>query len=284
MRKLGLPVALLAFVACSDVPTRPTAPLRAAPDRATSFSRGTTGALIPNQYIVRFKDTESNVPARGREIEGLYGAKVQREYVAAIKGVLVNLADQAAPAVAANPNVIAIEQDQTVSLNATQTGATWGLDRIDQRMLPLSTTYSYTPDGTGVTVYIIDTGINFTHSEYAGRAFFGTDVGPNGSNTSGADCNGHGSHVSGTVGGTTYGVAKNVKLVAVRVLDCGGSGIVWRRHRRNRLGATQPDPPGRREHEPRRAVFVGAERGRDERHQRRCGLRRCRGQQRGKRL
>jgi len=97
----------------------------------------------------------------------------------------------------------------------------WGLDRIDQHLLPLSTNYSYTSTGLGVTAYIIDTGIRFSHSEFAGRAVTGFDAVDGGSAD---DCNGHGTHVSGTVGGTTYGVAKQVTLVAVRVLDCNGSG------------------------------------------------------------
>jgi subtilisin family serine protease len=121
-----------------------------------------------------------------------------------------------------DPRIAYIEQNQTMSLSTSQTGATWGIDRIDQRNLPLSGTYDYAADGTGVTVYIIDTGINFTHNEYNGRAFKGIDEVTSGGTA--ADCNGHGSHVSGTVGGTIYGVAKNVKLVAVRVLDCAGSG------------------------------------------------------------
>jgi subtilisin family serine protease len=93
---------------------------------------------------------------------------------------------------------------------------------MDQRALPLNGSYTYQADGTGVTAYIIDTGINFTHSEFGGRASTGVDEMTPGGNA--ADCNGHGSHVAGTVGGATYGVAKNVKLVAVRVLDCSGSG------------------------------------------------------------
>jgi subtilisin family serine protease len=103
----------------------------------------------------------------------------------------------------------------------TQTDATWGLDRIDQRARTLTTTFNYTNTGTGVKAYIIDTGIRFNHAEFGGRVTSGFDAVDDGSAD---DCNGHGTHVAGTVGGTTYGVAKGVDLVAVRVLNCSGSG------------------------------------------------------------
>ena len=109
-----------------------------------------------------------------------------------------------------------------MTASTTETGATWGIDRIDQHNLPLSGTYSYTNNGAGVTAYIIDTGIFFGHAEFGGRAKTGFDAVTSGGNA--ADCNGHGTHVSGTVGGNTYGVAKGVSLVAVRVLGCNGSG------------------------------------------------------------
>jgi subtilisin family serine protease len=109
-----------------------------------------------------------------------------------------------------------------MEINVTQTGATWGLDRIDQRSLPLSTTYSYTTTGSGVNVYVIDTGIRRTHNDFGGRAFVGFDSVGDGRNTN--DCNGHGTHVAGTIGGATWGVAKSVRLFAVRVLNCSGSG------------------------------------------------------------
>jgi len=107
--------------------------------------------------------------------------------------------------------------------DGTQTGATWGLDRIDQRALPLSTSFTYGATGAGVKAYVIDTGIRKTHSEFGGRAIHGFDGVLAG--LSSDDCNGHGTHVSGTIGGATYGVAKGVTLVAVRVLDCAGVGL-----------------------------------------------------------
>ena len=120
-----------------------------------------------------------------------------------------------------NPKVALVEADAEVQLEDTQTNATWGLDRIDQRALPLNGSYLYERTGTGVTAYIIDTGIVPTHQEFDGRASVGTDLVGDGQN--GIDCNGHGTHVAGTIGGSTYGVAKDVDLVAVRVFGCTGN-------------------------------------------------------------
>jgi subtilisin family serine protease len=134
----------------------------------------------------------------------------------------IELPAAAARALANVPSVALVEQDQMMTASATQSNPTWGLDRIDQHILPLSSSYTYNSTGAGVTAYIIDTGILFAHSEFGGRASTGVDEITVGGTA--ADCNGHGTHVSGTVGGATYGVAKSVSLVAVRVLDCGGSG------------------------------------------------------------
>ena len=126
-------------------------------------------------------------------------------------------------AVLSDSRVASVESDGTMRASTTQTGATWGIDRIDQRALPLSGTFTYTATGAGVKAYIIDTGIRRTHAQFGGRAIFGYDaVGPL---NLVQDCNGHGTHVAGTVGGSTYGVAKGVTLVAVRVLDCAGVGL-----------------------------------------------------------
>jgi subtilisin family serine protease len=168
------------------------------------------------------KDAVANVDGEVDQIGQSYGTSATYRYKSAVKGFAGKLSPAAVAALRNDPRIAYIEQDQTMSINTTQTGATWGIDRIDQRILPLSGTYVYNADGAGVTVYIIDTGINFSHAEYNGRAFTGIDEVTAGGTA--ADCNGHGSHVSGTVGGTTYGVAKKVKLVAVRVLDCSGSG------------------------------------------------------------
>lgn len=151
-----------------------------------------------------------------------FGADVRYVYEHALKGYAATLSEDSLGALAADSRVAFIERDDTVTTVTTQDGATWGLDRIDQRSLPLSTTYTYINTGTGVKAYIIDTGIRVSHSEFGGRAIDGYDA-VDGSLPA-VDCNGHGTHVSGTVGGATYGVAKGVTLVAVRVLNCSGSG------------------------------------------------------------
>ena len=226
MRKHHLIVALTGVLAaCADGSApAPTASARSSvtPTSAT-FARTADGDPIVGEYIIRFRDQETDVDGRVRSLNARIDGTVEHTYRSAIKGVFVRKMSAAAAAALRNdPNVVSVEQNMTISLATTQSGATWGLDRIDQRNLPLSTTYTYSGDGTGVTVYIIDTGINYTHNEYNGRTSFGVDeIVPS---TNGLDCNGHGSHVSGTIGGSTYGVAKNVKLVAVRVLNCSGNG------------------------------------------------------------
>ena len=149
------------------------------------------------------------------------GASVDHVYTAALTGFAVTLPTTEAARLTGLPGVAAVEPDRPVRLTETESQAPWDLDRVDQRALPLSKSYSYTATGSGVTAYIIDTGIHFSHQEFGGRATSGYDAVDGGSAD---DCNGHGTHVSGTVGGSTYGVAKGVGLVAVRVLDCGGSG------------------------------------------------------------
>ena len=180
---------------------------------------------IPGRYIIVFKDAVRDPADLGVALAAAHGGQVEHTYTAAIKGFAAKLPDRAITALASNPNVAFIEQDQVVHAVETQLNATWGLDRIDQRPLPLNGAYSYTFTGAGVRVYIIDTGIRFDHNEFGGaggRASSGWDFIDNDPDAS--DCNGHGTHVAGTVGGTTYGVAKAAGLVGVRVLNCSGSG------------------------------------------------------------
>ncbi|HEV2148255.1 MAG TPA: S8 family peptidase, partial [Longimicrobiaceae bacterium] len=173
---------------------------------------------IQDQYIVVLKEG-----ANPRSVAAIAGVEPRYVYEAALNGFAGRLNAGQLNALQRNPNVAYIEQDQVMKAVATtQTGATWGLDRIDQRALPLSTTYSYANTGLGVNAYIVDTGIRLSHSEFVGRVSTGFDAVTAGGDAN--DCNGHGTHVAGTVGGTTYGVAKAVNLFAVRVLDCGGSG------------------------------------------------------------
>ena len=154
---------------------------------------------------------------RARALDG----RVDHVYTAALNGFAVTLPARLAEQLPRIPGVVDVEQDQRVTVDATQAAATWGLDRTDQRALPLSNGYSYTSTGAGVTAYVIDTGIRLSHTDFGGRAVSGYDAVDGGSAD---DCNGHGTHVAGTVGGSSYGVAKGVSLVAVRVLDCNGSG------------------------------------------------------------
>ncbi len=204
--------AALVVAGCSDSvgPVDPGSP-----------SMRASGATNPT-YIVKFNDNVTDVPALARRLAAANGGTIRFTYQRAIKGFAASLSPTAAAALARNPSVAFVEADQIFTIQTTQTGATWGLDRSDQRALPLSTTYSYTNTGAGVTAYIIDTGILFGHTDFGGRAVDGYDAVNVG--TPADDCNGHGTHVAGTVGGSAYGIAKGVKLVAVRVLDCGGSG------------------------------------------------------------
>jgi subtilisin family serine protease len=204
-----------------------------------------SGTIVPDQYIVVLKPT-SEASAQSSAIGALQaaGGKVVFEYGSALKGFAAILPAQALQALRANPQVAYIEADQVVNIGpdlepgfgagagdaensdiqaqAVQSPATWGLDRIDQRTLPLNNSYSYLYTGAGVHAYIIDTGIRSTHTQFTGRATKDFDAIGDGQN--GNDCAGHGTHVAGTIGGVTYGVAKAVRLHAVRVLNCLGSG------------------------------------------------------------
>jgi len=205
--------AALTLAACRDAAT-PTQPPS---DALLSAADG--------RYVVVFRDAVADPPGLAGELVRVHGGSLLFTYSSAIKGFAARLSEPAARALARNPLVAYIEPDQEFRVDATQSmdanGDPWGLDRIDQGALPLSRTYTYTATGAGVHAYIIDTGIWSLHGDFGGRANNVYDA----FLATGEDCHGHGTHVAGTVGGTTYGVAKGVSLHGVRVLSCAGLGL-----------------------------------------------------------
>jgi subtilisin family serine protease len=185
---------------------------------------GTTPRVIPGQYIVVYKDNVADATAVTKQLFTARGITPLYTYGDVLRGAAVRLTDEQVTILRDDPNVALVEPDQEYTVQVTQNmdaaGDPWGIDRIDEVDLPLSRTYTYTATGAGVRVYIIDTGIQTSHSQFGGRASAVYDAfGGNGQ-----DCHGHGTHVAGTVGGSTYGVAKGALLRAVRVLNCSGSG------------------------------------------------------------
>lgn len=198
-----------------------------------------TNRAIEGKYIVVFKtptvlNTQSSdaiadfASTQSASLSNLYNVDIAQEFGGVLNGVVVNASAQKVQQMLSNPNIEYIEQDQIMSVaplaqtNANQPNAIWGLDRIDQQSLPLNSNYYYDFDGSGVTAYVIDTGVRVSHNEFGNRASHGYDFIDNDADAT--DCNGHGTHVAGTIGGSAYGVAKNVNIVGVRVLGCNGSG------------------------------------------------------------
>jgi len=187
------------------------------------------GTPIAGSYLVTLTDaaaSRATVGATATSLASRYAGSVRFTYTRAVRGFAVRMSATRARQLAADPRVASVEQDAVVRKVGTQsTGSgTWGLDRIDQRALPLSGSYTYATTAPNVHAYVIDTGIRTTHQQFGGRASVGYDAVRLGAY--GQDCDGHGTHVAGTLGGSTYGVAKRISLVAVRVLDCNGAGSV----------------------------------------------------------
>ncbi|RAO08504.1 S8 family peptidase [Micromonospora noduli] len=221
---MGLPRrSVLIGVAAATALAVGTPALAAEPVGVVRAAGGATA--VPDSYIVVLKDSavaRDRVGDTAKRLSGRHGGTVARTYGAALRGFEVTVNASAAARIAADPAVAYVEQNHTVSISGTQANPpSWGLDRIDQRNRPLDSSYTYPNTASNVHAYIIDTGIRFSHNDFGGRATSGYDAVDGGSAD---DCNGHGTHVAGTVGGSAYGVAKGVQLVGVRVLNCSGSG------------------------------------------------------------
>jgi subtilisin family serine protease len=219
-------IAIIPSIGCRDS-LAPSArqPVFAKSVRHAAFGmQSASHRKIPDEYIVVFDESVSDVHGRAVTLASITGGTIRHEYSAALKGYSTHMSAQAADALSRHPGVDFVEQDSEVSAEEASYAAAWGIDRIDQLGLPLDGQYSFTSTGAGVNAYIIDTGVRRTHSQFGGRvvpAFsaISDGFGPDG-------CNGHGTHVAGTLGGATVGVAKGVSLYSVRVLDCNGAGSI----------------------------------------------------------
>jgi subtilisin family serine protease len=212
----GVALAAAALLVAADVGVA-----AAAPPGGEILPAGTAD-VVADSYVVVLKDGQQGVDTAVRTLAGRYGGRVGHVFRRAVHGFEVSMNEAAAKRLAADSSVQYVQRNGVYRISGIETSAPWGLDRIDQRNRPLDGSYTFPNAAANVHAYILDTGIRLTHADLGGRAATGFDaITPGGT---AADCNGHGTHVAGTVGGSTYGVAKGSQLVAVRVLNCAGEG------------------------------------------------------------
>lgn len=223
MKKFALTFLFTAFAAL----LLSIAPQSASAQKTPKFRSAEKG--VPNQYIVVLKDNyldmsaaEPSVRSNSEYLGYVYGSKVKSTFARAIPGFVGTMSDRQAMALSRDERVAYVEQDSYTTVENVQSSAVWGLDRIDQRAFPLDTRYTYATDASNVHAYVIDSGVRTSHTSFGGRASSDYDV----INDGNQDCLGHGTHVAGTIGSSTWGVAKNARIHSVRVMGCTSSGTV----------------------------------------------------------